>query len=361
MRSTDDIEHFKRFAQTLEGRISTYNEPDANAYELQKRQMEELMRLEDELRQALIAHAWGAATYRAFISYIRDERKNILDARPYFRDGKKVFTNKISPALKNRSEKDLYPHAFNFQFVCFIMKSREGKKRGWGADITKLVEKISRLRQEIVEMNLPLAVSRARIFLRHIRAHLAYMDLIQISCEGLMDAVDKFTPPFKKIFRGVIIGRIVGNFIEANSQTMLHFYPVDRRKIYRANKAAGRMNEEVVDFEKLAAEVNKKISHRFTGDDVEEIKEVAEAHKTDAIEIADLLSAASCLSLTPQQATDAEDGHDKPKVEHWAVAPDEARPDMQAEHAEATSLISDAMAALTVFERKLLRLKGVSL
>lgn len=360
MRGTDDIEHFKRFAQALETKIAGYNEPDPNAYELQKRQMERLMELENELRLALISHRWGPATYRAFIAFIRDERKNILDARPYFRDGKNVFTASISPALKARSEKDLYPYAFNFQFVCFIMKAREGKGLGWGPSITKLVEKIRKQRQEIVEMNLPLAISRARIFCRHRRAHLAYMDLVQISCGALMDAVDKFTPPFKKMFRGVIIGRITGDLIEENTKTMLHFYPVDRRKLYRANKALSRMNGEVVDFEELAIKVNKKIKHRFTSDDVEEVKDVDEAHKTDAMEIADLMSASSCLSLTPPQSAD-EDGAEKPSVEHWSVAPDDVRPDVQAEETEASGKVSDALAILSVFERKLLRLKGISL
>lgn len=358
MTQQDDLGHFKKFANDLEKRIASYNEPDANAYDLQKRQMEELVALEDEFRRTLIDHRWGRATYKAFVEFIRDDRRNILDARPYFRARKELFTDSISPALKSRSEIQLFPFPINYQFIAFVMRTKGWHKAGLGQPIVRIHEKIKKLRLEIVEMNMPLAINRARIFQRHRRAHLTHMDLVQIACSGLMDAVDKFTLPFRKSFRGVIIGRIVGNFIEENSKTTLHFYPVDRRKIYRANKANSRLSGEALDFDKLAEVVNKKTTHRFSQDEEQVLAEdVKEVQKTDGAELAGLLSASGCLSL---DSPPEEDDKDARHGNRWDVAPESSRPDVQAEASEVMERVTAAIATLSIFERKLLRLKGVS-
>jgi len=123
-----------------------------------------------------------------------------------------VFTTNIAKALKEESATALYRYHFNYQFVRFTMALRKWPR---GGKIRKLAMKIEAIRTEIVEMNMPLAISRARIFWsRTPRSHLTYMDLVQISCEGLMSAVDKFVLPYSTVFRSVAIGRIVGNLIE---------------------------------------------------------------------------------------------------------------------------------------------------
>jgi hypothetical protein len=205
-------DHFKRFTVWLEREIAKYGVTDGDYYDRQKAQFDKLVALETEFRKTLIEHSKGAATYRAFINLICEEKRNILSARPYFRERQSMFTKYIAKALKKRNEKSLYRFRFNYQFVLFVVNSRK-----WGArsPITRLAEEIKQIRTEIVEMNMPLAISRARIFWsRTPKSHLTLMDLIQISSEGLMSGIDKFVPPFNRVFRSVAIGRMTGNFIE---------------------------------------------------------------------------------------------------------------------------------------------------
>ncbi len=342
-------DHFRTFASSLEHEIAKYGEVDMDFDERQKTQVELLVALEAEFRQTLIAHRWGPSTYKDFVKLICDDKANILAARPYFRERQQIFTTHIAPALKARDAEALYPFAFNYQFVLFAMKSRQWERNRMGTPIVELARRITVARLQLVETNMPLAISRARIFSKHASVGaLSYMDLVQISCEGLMSAVDKYVLPFSTSFRNVIIGRIVGNFIEHNSATMLHFYPVDKRKIYRANKHSGRVVD--IGIDDLVEQVNmgKKALHH-----------------TDAGEIADLMLASSCVSLEQPGDKHAEAagvdviGRPTSMSNQWAVAPEEQRPDIQAENNNALARLVQALGNLSVYERKLLRLRGV--
>ena len=195
---------------------------------------------------------------------------------------------------------------------------------------------------------MPLAISRARIFWsRTPKAHLTYMDFVQIACEGLLSAVDKFVPPYTPVFRSVAIGRMHGNFIEEYSETQLHFFPVDRRKIYRANKVIGRMGGiHNADFEELARVVNEGVE---------------DGHRTNAIEIADLMAAASVVS-SDGFAVFPDGDDDSNGLAHGHLASDpNHRPDVQVEEAQVSSVLKSAVAELTLLERKVLRMKGITL
>lgn len=331
-------DHFRQFAVWLEREIAKYGATDGDYYDRQKAQFEKLIGLENELRSTLIAHRSGPAVYRDFIRFICEQKRNILAARPFFRERQTTFTKQISKALKKRSETSLYKFHFNYQFVLFVVGARNWTA---GSKIRKLAEQIKQIRTEIVEMNMPLAISRARIFWsRTPKSHLVLMDLIQISCEGLMSGVDKFVPPFTRIFRAVAIGRMTGNFIESYSETPIHFYPCDKRKIYRANKLVGK-HADGVDFDRLATEVNVGVDG---------------THRTNSSEIAGLMAAASVVSADTTLSQDPE----APEPISRFAAPESSRPDRQAEEKDAMLSMASAIEKLTVFERKLLRLKGVS-
>lgn len=334
-------EHFLQFAQSLHTVIEKYGDmPEKTVLQRQKDQMETLVRLEREFRLAVSDHRWGMAVYEQFVHYICEDKRNILAARPFFRERQKVFTERISKSLKARNAKLLQKFRFNYQFVLFVMKA---KKWPPNSNISKLFNRITALRTEIVEMNMPLAISRARIFWsRTQKSQLSYMDLIQISCEGLMSAVDKFVLPFSKVFRAVAIGRIVGNFIDCYSETLIHFYPSDKRRIYRANKLVGR-HAGGIDFEALAEGVNEGANP---------------PHHTTPSEIADLMAAASCVSTDSIPVSDPDNVNGS--VERFP-APSSCQPDVQVEYTEAVSAVQEAMEYLTIFERKLLKMKGISL
>jgi RNA polymerase sigma factor (sigma-70 family) len=191
-------------------------------------------------------------------------------------------------------------------------------------------------------MNTPLCINRARLF--HSRtppSHLSQMDLIQIGSVGLISGIDKYAPDGEvvtKQFRSTAMGRMGGNFIEEYSAPMLHFFPVDKRKLYRANKIVGK-SVGPVDFGRVAEGVNEKGDVSTTPD-----------------EMADLMAAASTVSSDSSLPSDP----DAPEPITRFAAPESVRPDVQFERGEAMGRMEAAIARLTVFEQKLLRLRGVA-
>lgn len=287
-----DSRHFKLFAKSLELALEKYV-PDTTQtlLESQRDQIRTLIKLENQLRRTLIKHPWGPSVYKKFIDFICDSKRNILAARPYFRERQTVFTATISGALKKRNFKTLYKFRVNYTFILFALKQFKWPK---GGKIQKIAGEIEKLRNQICEQFMPLAISQARIFYASTpKSHLSWMDLVQIHCGGLLVAVDKFVPPdtsnmtddeslqaYRK-FRAVAIGRMISDRIESFSETVLHFYPVDRKKIYRANKIIRHFGDKV-DYVKLADMVNVDIEQ--------------ESQRTNPREIADLLASASCVS-----------------------------------------------------------------
>jgi len=345
----EDETHFRVFAQNLEAAIKKYGDlPEETLLERQRRQLKLLISLENKFRKTLIKHPWGPSVYKQFVAMILDRRRNILAARPYFRERQNIFASQISKHLKKRSDRGLYRFRFNYSFVLFVLGCHKWPK---GGKIATLARQIDKIRMEIMEMNLPLAISQARIFWSNTpKAHLSYMDLIQIHCGGLLVAIDKFVPPdtrqmseteeletYRK-FRAVAIGRMIGDRIEQYSETLIHFFPKDKRKIYRANKVL-RFFGEQVDYDKVSELVNEGVQD--------------ESDKTNATEIADLLSSASCVSGDVSIDPDGDTTLDR------YAAHEETRPDLRVEETEAIFAVRDKVKELRLFEKKLLRMMGV--
>lgn len=160
------------------------------------------------------------------------------------------------------------------------------------------------------------------------------MDIVQIAIEGLLTAIDKFVPPFSRVFRSVIIGRLTGGLIADYSQTMLHFFPSDKKTIYRANKA--RRHSESIEV--ITDELNAQ--------------ETPGAHLHTVGEVQEILSASSHISLFAAQ----DDDETASLINHYATH-DSQRPDAQVEELEATTKVMSIMNDLPLFEQKLLKLK----
>ncbi len=337
----DSSAHFRYFAESLQRAIARYGHlkhPDLTA--LQKAQVEKLSALEDEFRATLIRHSRGSKVYEAFVAHICDERRNILAARPFFRERQRIFTRHISTALKKRAWRRLLRFHINYQFVCFALKAEPWKPR---SPLRRIAKEIEAARNELVELNLPLVIQRARLFWsRTPKSHISFMDFIQIGCDGLLAAIDKFVLPYSEVFRSVAIGRMVGNFIESYSDTMLHFYPTDKRKIYRANKFLSKHPHGAFEQADLTLAVNQKADTR---------------HRTNNAEIADLVAAASTVSSD----TKAPGEGDVPDNVQRYAAPEETRPDHMVEGAEVMFVLRNATQELNLIDKKLLRMKGLDL
>lgn len=338
----DSTDHFQIFAKTIEGSLKRYQKFDGDTIkEFQSKQVNGLAALEDEFRGVLSQHKQCLVVYGAFIRFIREVKRNILAARPYFRERQEVFAGGISDALKNQDIEALKKYRFNYHLVRFTMKAIH-----WGkfSKLAKIARKIEHAREALIVMNLPLVISRARIFWsRTPKSHLSFLDLIQIGTEGLIAGVDKYSGSYSDNWAGVCIGRMVGYYIDAYSQAMLHFYPTDKRKIYRAHKFLSKHIKGDFEIEDIVKQVNDNAGDK---------------QKTDNDELVHLIAASSILSSDTKAPGEIED---VPLNVTKFEAPAETRPDVMVESNEAMAKMKLAINSLSVFDKKILRLKGVDL
>ena len=261
MRKESQNNHFRFFAKSLERALA-----EVKTDQTQKLQVESLIRLERQFKQELQSHRKGLKVYDEFMRFILEDKKNILAARPYFRERQKSFSTRISPVLKNKNVKGLYRFSFNYIFVMFAMKAYTGKGRNLKT-LRALAKQIGKERDALIKRNLPLAINRSKLFWSKIpKSDRDYMDFIQLASEGLIAAIDKFVPPYRTVFRSVAIGRMTGNFCEASSDTVMHFYPSDKRILYKANAAAHRQKldklEDVLDAINQDKQPTRKATRR---------------------------------------------------------------------------------------------------
>jgi DNA-directed RNA polymerase specialized sigma subunit len=331
--------HFSAFANSLEMELATFHLDPKNRFIHQKTQMESLVATEKSFRQNLVRHRFGKKVFQGFISYIHEERRNVLAARPFFRERAEVFKEFISPVLAARSYRGLFRFSLNGQFVQWAM-ARYGYLFKGKSPVRVLADESLRIRQELIVQNTPLAISRAKIFRSKTPAspHMANMDAMQTAAEGLISAVDKYVLPFAGNFRAVIIGRATGNLIATYSEPMLHFYPGDRRKIYRANKARRRTQ----DVDKIVESVNDGLP---------------EAMKTNSNEIQLLMNASSHLSLD-QPVVTPDGSNEKATYADYTVDHNQLPEEIVGQKQTAERLIK-GLASLSLMERKALALKGL--
>ena len=261
MRNESQNNHFRTFAKALEHALV-----DVKTDATQKQQVDGLIKLERQFKQELQSHRKGLKVYDEFMKFILEDKKNILAARPYFRERQKTFSTRISPVLKNKNVKGLYRFSFNYIVVMFAMKAYTGKGRNLKI-LKALAKQIGVERDALIQRNMPLAINRAKLFWSRVpKAEKEYMDFIQLCNEGLISAVDKFVPPYRTVFRSVAIGRMVGNMTEASSDTVMHFYPSDKRILYKANAAAHRQKldklEDVLDAINQDKQPTRKATRR---------------------------------------------------------------------------------------------------
>jgi RNA polymerase sigma factor (sigma-70 family) len=325
---------FRKFALDLNQLIIAWGPKPKKADfdRIQQEQVEEMIKAEELFRKALVKTKLGDQVYQKFLDFIIKKKKNILAARPYFRERQTSYKDTIALGLKTGDHRKLFGSHVNYQFIQFAVNTGL-----LTPNLKKLAKKAETARRKLIELNMPLALSRVRIFGKNKPAkHLDYMDMVQSAVEGLVAAIDKFVLPYSPVFRSVIIGRVTGQLIKDYSETMMHFYPSDKRKIYRANvarKQAGVTINQIANFVNLLEQ---------------------DPDFTDANEIGSLLEAVDHVSLdTPiMMDDDSEEPGD-------FQAPESVQPDFKVENAELHDTLHSAIGKLTVFQKKLIQLKGI--
>lgn len=243
-------ETFRIFAEQLTAEI----DKNKSLQMTQKQDLEDLMRAETEFRDRLIAHKRGIKMFEDFIQFIRFDNNDILSARPYFRENAKNFSANVTPHLKNVDAEGLSKQKINILFAKWV---KDRWKGSFPKDLRESYETIENIRTRLIVDNMPLAINQAKRFFRKVPlSYVEFTDLIGWCAAGLASGVDKWADDeWKPLFRSVCLGRMKGNMIESYSQTMIHFYPQDRRILYKAN--AIKFRQKIEDIDELAIAVNK--------------------------------------------------------------------------------------------------------
>lgn len=330
--------HFQRFTDNLKVLLSSQEKKYDSEY--QRQQVEGLVGLETHFIKTIkeVDPNW-VEVFDKFVYYVTVERRNILSARPYFRERNEIFRNFIADILAEKNAAKLSEYHLNCCFVRWFMAAFKDRYPP-DSKIWAVANEALALRESIVEQNMPLAISRAKLFWQRTqKSHLTYMDLVQIAGEGLMNGVDKFCLPYSSVFRAVIIGRITGNLIDAYSRPMLHFYPADKRKIYHANKVI-RHSSSVKD---LVHRVNENLPPEL---------------QTNESEIQLLMNAASHLSFDQEISVATVSEGTKSNFIQGMAADESSRPDILAEKHDMQAKLLKVVQSLPVVTRKVLAMKG---
>ena len=337
----------KKFNDSHDPTFSVLAKQIANAIERnkdgssQKQQFEELVGAERLFKEILLNYRIATEMYKRFIQLIRISNNNILSARPYFRESSKTFSSHITPALKEKNPEALKQFNVNFHFVKFCKDHWIGL---WPKKLELAYLRAEKARTILIENNLPIAINRAKIFYRKTpKGHLTFNDMIEVSAMGVCAGIDKYGGEFKANFLGVCIGRSVGNLIDAYSETAIHFYPGDKRVLYRANSIRGRQGiTDIVDL-------TKAVNDSFTQD----LKDGKTAPKQVTVsELSYLMAASSPVSA------DSNEGEEGFGVYNF-YADNKDNAEKTLSNKEEWSAITQLARKLPIINQKILRLKGI--
>src|ERR1035437_4673109 len=330
---------FYRLAEDLTKTIKK-NQVDCTS---QKQQLENLLEAELRFKNEILRYKrQSREIYKKFLQRITVTNKNILSARPYFRESAINSSKSITPAIKSNDIEKLKTFTINFNFIKFI-------KENWLGPFPKRADalyiKVETCRRKLIENNIPLAINRAKLFFRKTpRSHLDLMDLIVISCYGLSQGVDKWSKPeWSKSFVPMLVGRITGPTIESYSQTVLHFFPNDKKVIYRANSIKGRQG--IKDIEELTEAVNKSfVEDAKKGMGIPPVVTVAQ--------LSELLQSASTVSADTVV-------NDEGVPVYGFTASDKPSAEVQYIEEEEKNSVYLSIGKLSILHKKVLKLKGL--
>lgn len=313
----------------------------------QKEQVEELLVAEKLFKEEILRYKYSTQIYKKFIQKIRYIDRNILYSKIYFREGSDVFSQEITPFLKSEDAEGLKKFSINFNLIQFIRTNWRGPL---GAKAEKLYARVHRAREVLMENNLPLAINVAKLFYRKVpKSSISLMDMIAVAAMGLASAIDKYTGDkngqYSEVFRSVIMGRATGNLIKLYSETPLHFYPSDRKILYKANSIRGRQG--ITDINELTTAVNAA----FKADQKEGLN--SPKNEITVSELQSLLNAASIISV--EVTTDENNYTAYDRTEDENINAEE-----RLINTETNEKISKLIKELPPLHRKVLRLKGIN-
>lgn len=343
----NDVGHFRFFASQVQNIIEKYGTLTKDQLtEIQRSQVDGLSALELDFKRLLVNSKWYQKAEQAFFHYVCEEKHNLLSARPLFREPATAFKNGLMVALKEKDFDKITKYHLNFHFIRLVVSKVKIPKSN---ELYKIYQKVMKIRHELVLMNLPLVISRARIFYSKTpRSHLSFMDLVQVGAGGLLATIDKYYGQYRTVWRSVVRYRISGDHIKDYSDTFLHFYPEDRKRLYSANKFRSRVVDGEYTEDDLVNYVNTVLKAS---------KAKFKYSKVTADELRHILLASSTVSCDTRPPLDDEVTTDE-NIVHMTSDPED-RPDTKLENVEANDLMLRCIRNLPVEDQQLLILKGV--
>lgn len=228
----DNRNLFKQFVNEMNCVLQLNDEDSGKG---QSALFSELFSYERKFREVLLSTSYGKDIYKRFMFYISRDKDSILQVMPYFRERQETFSKKISKSFENGNHQALHKFRINFLFASWVLENWEPSAndrvtyRKQHEKLLKIFDEMKRIRRLLCENSLPLAINRSKIFWSKVpESHLEYMDLIQNSAEGLMVAIDKFTPPYKTVFRSTAIGRMTLNMMTDYNATLVKLPPREK-------------------------------------------------------------------------------------------------------------------------------------
>jgi RNA polymerase sigma factor (sigma-70 family) len=357
----DNEQHFQTFASSLQAAIASHGytaKGRVAAKAVQATQLAELIDIEAAFRVALAGDVHGRAVevWTKFCEMVATG--SVSQAQPYFRERQDVFVAGVAPLLKAGDAASLAASDFRVN-RCFMAYAAAAV--AWPAhhDVIQLLRSADAVRRALIELNLPLAVSRARIFSRSaVRpgSRLTFMDYVQTAAMGLIVAVDKFMPSAEApelfaeacdVFPSVAITRMKGFFISSYSETSIHFSSADRRRLYRANKMMSAHAAGEIDMDDVVAAVNAGLKDgetAATADDIRSLIAAATLVSSDALQ-----ARADADTVQSSRNSSAAEG----------VVDPSQHPDNVAHLADTRSRLYTAVAELPLREQKVIRMYGL--
>jgi len=341
--NTGNVEYIK-FIKTIRQKIAENNGKIGG----QKEQFDLMYSLERKFQYHVCKSAQCEKVYMKFIIHVKKELGNILKAKGYFREKKDVFSKHISGAIKNDDAKELMKYQMNYNLVLFIVNN-------WKGELTKYskhyFQELTDARAILIENNTPLALNRAKKFYSAQKyTDLELIDFVSICMHGLITGIDKFVGEYSRKLIGVSIGRMVGFMIKENSKTFLKMYPSDHKVLYRASSLRNRLKITQMNILKDAViasfEEDKKNGRSVPS------KKITEQYLNS------LFNAIHSSSVLYSESEAESDN----TINLYDMTPsNDLGTEEKVEKLDNYSKMNEAIKKIEIIERKVIKLKGVTL
>lgn len=232
----NNISEYSRIASQMRIILSSKTYPSNEELYL------DLIETEDIWKQTLLSTSHGFHMYSEFINFIVNEKKNILDARPFFRIRQSIFLKQINPYIRKNKPDRLMKHRVSHAFVSWAMSRYYGPHL---ILLKNLENKIIQLRADLLNRNFPLVLNRIKIIIHTYPNVDNVQDLVNIASGAALQAIDKFAPTKNKrtgeekytpVFLSSIIARIHAAVLQHFSSQTVHYYPKDKKMLMEVNK-----------------------------------------------------------------------------------------------------------------------------